>query len=72
MTVDEKYAVAMAVSGDLLNRINSHATKEPAIALIVDIIDQRHNAPFIATIYEATQEISSGINQRSDDLPSRS
>jgi len=60
---DEKYHHAMMESGYLLQEI-AEAKDDPAIAMIADILANRHNAPYITTVYEAMQEVNSPIKQQ--------
>lgn len=64
---------AMKVSTELLQRMRKHsASDDPARALMSDIWSQRHNVPFMTTMYESAQEMNSPLRQgdTSNDKPS--
>jgi hypothetical protein len=59
-------AHAMKVSSELLQRMREHSrSDDPARALMADIWSQRHNVPFITTVYEAAQEMNVPLAQNS-------
>ena len=50
---------AMKVSSELVQRMRHHSTSDdPARALMADIWSQRHNVPYITTMYESAQEMN--------------
>lgn len=59
---DIAYADAMNESGDLLERMRAaSASRDPVRAVMADIWQQRNNIPFMATIYEAAQEMQAPL-----------
>jgi hypothetical protein len=53
---------ALAVSGSLLSHMRKASdARDPARALMADIWAQRHNVPFMTTMYEAYQEVLTPI-----------
>ena len=59
---DEKYHLAMKSISDLTDKIREnrdHPTRE----MVADILANRHNTPYITTIYEAVQEVNAPIKQ---------
>jgi hypothetical protein len=65
LTADEKYRRAMTESGDLLAEMREASrSDDPVIALMADIWAQRHNVPYVTTMYEATQEMNAPVEQQ--------
>jgi hypothetical protein len=67
---------ALKVSNDLIARMREYsASNDPARALLADIWAQRHNVPFMTTMYESAQEMNSPLlqkdkgNETNDDNP---
>lgn len=49
---------AIAVSSDLIKQMQERSlSNDPARSLLADIWAQRHNVPYITTIFEANQEM---------------
>lgn len=59
----------MSVSDELLDKMRAanNGTMAAVRDLVTEILQRRHNAPVVTTIFEAVQEIKSGIEQRPDD-----
>lgn len=65
---DDTYARALAVSSDLLTRMReAGGSRDPARAVMADLWYQRHNVPFMTTVVETVQEMSSGMKQSPED-----
>lgn len=62
---DHKYHTAMQASGEILQRM-SEGSNHPVNAMVADLIKNRHNAPYITTVYEALQEVNAPLKQRAD------
>lgn len=55
---DIAFRRAMGVSSDLINRMRQHSTSNDAArAVMADIWDHHRNIPFMATVYEAVEEM---------------
>lgn len=66
---EASYREAMKVSSDLLSKMREYSSStDAARALMADIWSQNHNIPYLVTVYEASQEMRSGIEQ---DRPAR-
>lgn len=64
MTADQKYAVAMAESGDLLREMHAQELSHDTVsAMMATIWLQRHNIPFVTTVHEAVAEAHAPIAQ---------
>ena len=58
----DKYHLAMKSISDLSEKIQenrNHPTRE----MVADILSNRHNVPYITTVYEAVQEANAPIKQ---------
>ena len=56
---------AIAVSGELIKQMQEKSrSNDPARALMADVWAQRHNVPYVTTMYEANQEMKSGLADR--------
>lgn len=65
---EAKYQQAMAVSDDLLERMREASqSTDAARALMADLWHQKHNMPFLTTVYESVQEAKSPTSQRPED-----
>lgn len=54
---------ALAVSGDLIKQMQERSqSNDAARAVMADIWAQRHNIPYVTTVYEANQEMQAAIN----------
>ncbi len=60
---DEKYHLAIQSINDLTEKMRENKD-HPAREMVADILANRHNTPYIATIYEAVQELNAPIKQR--------
>lgn len=61
---DGAYAKAMTVSEDLIARMREASrSTDPARAVMADIWSQKNNIPFMATVYEAVQEMKAATDQ---------
>lgn len=57
-----KFEQAMAESGDLIQRLRESAgDPNPIRCLLRDMWFARHNVPYMATMYEANQEMVSPL-----------
>jgi hypothetical protein len=60
-----KYARAVAASDDLIRRMrDSSASGDPVRAVMADLWQQRHNVPYVTTVYEAVAEMSAAVDQK--------
>ena len=59
---NDKYHLAMQSANDLMDKMQEnrdHPTRE----IVTDIMANRHNTPYITTVYETVQELNSPIKQ---------
>lgn len=64
----DNYSRAMAISGDLLDRMQRHSrSNEPALAVMADLWAQRNNIPYMTAVVVATQEMNAPLQQRPED-----
>ncbi len=59
---DEKYHLAMQSISDLSEKIQENKD-DPAREMVADILANRHNIPYLTTVYEAVQEVNAPIKQ---------
>ena len=56
---DCAYAKAMTVSDDLIARMrDASESKDPVRAMMADIWAQRHNIPYMVSVYETVREMT--------------
>jgi len=71
MTADQKYAVAMATSGDLLTDMRREEfSPDPVRSMLATIWLQRNNVPFMTTVTEAVAEVRAPLEQDPHDARS--
>lgn len=64
----DRYDAAMAVSGELIDKMRgANGAMDAVRELVTDILQRRHNVPIVTTIYETVQELKSGIEQDPQD-----
>lgn len=57
-----RYDVAMAESGALLERMRSaYASKDAVRQVLADIWQQSNNIPYSTTVFQATQELNAAV-----------
>lgn len=67
---DRAFNHAMSISDELIEKMRAASSStDPVRAVMADLWQQRHNVPFVTTIYEAAQEVKSGLDQQPGDLP---
>jgi hypothetical protein len=60
---DQVYGNAMNLGAELVSYMRQASlSDDPARAVMADIWSQRHNVPFMATVYEATQEMTAATD----------
>jgi hypothetical protein len=65
LTTDDKYLRAMTESGDLLKKMREESrSNDPVRELMSDIWSQRHNVPYVTTIFEAAQEMNAPVQHQ--------
>jgi hypothetical protein len=58
----ENFRAAIRVSKDLIDQMRKDQdSRNPVTALMADIWMQRHNMPYMTTIYEAVQEVETAV-----------
>lgn len=60
---DKKYQEAMKESEELLSRIRE-LRDDPSRQIVVDVLSNRKNTPYLTTMYETAQEMASSLKQR--------
>lgn len=69
-TATPKFEAALRESDDLIRRFKEAADDpHPIRAMMADLWMQRHNVPFMATVYEAQREVQSAAQFSSDAPP---
>lgn len=59
---DPAYSKAIEMSNDLIDKMRKNQdAKNPVTALMADIWMQRHNIPYMTTVYEAVQEVDAAV-----------
>lgn len=65
LTADEKYEKAMVDSGELLEDLRTVEPIAPGLrAVLAGLWAHRRNIPFLATVYEASQEMRAPLEQK--------
>ena len=55
---------ALAISSDLIKQMQERSqSHDAARAVMADIWAQRHNIPYLTTVYEANEEMQSGMGR---------
>jgi hypothetical protein len=68
MRGDIAYAEAMSQSDELIRKMQDASnSNDPVRAVMADLFLQRHNVPFMVTIVETVEEMTSGIKQKPTD-----
>lgn len=58
------YRRAMAETGELIERMRkASASGDPIRGVMADLWFQRHNVPYVTTIFEANAEMSAAVSQ---------
>lgn len=56
---EDRYAVAVRESDDLLQKMRAaYASTDPVRQAMADIWAQRHNVPYVTSVYETVQEVN--------------
>lgn len=65
MPGDHLYKQAMDTSDDLITKFRENH-RDPIREIVADILTNRHNAPYVASVYETVQEVNAPLKQHMD------
>lgn len=64
-TFDQSFGVALALSDDLIDKMREDSkSKDVFRAVMADIWAQKHNVPFMATVFEAVREMKAATTDQ--------